>query len=199
MNAITDNETYIEKTFKGLSAPELNVSECEFEECDFVDCDLSQSCFARCKFINCSFSGCNLSLASFPYSRINNVQFSHTKLVGVDWTRANWPSFNLDQEISFRFCILNDCSFYGLTMHELILDECKLHDVDFRSGDFTEASITGCDLTNSLFARTNLSQADFSDSVNYTIDVLENRLTGAKFSRFEALALLESLGIELVD
>ncbi|MBF4300672.1 pentapeptide repeat-containing protein, partial [Vibrio anguillarum] len=38
-----------------------------------------------------------------------------------------------------------------------------------------------------------------SESTAYSIDVLENNVKKAKFSRYEALSLLESLGIELVD
>ncbi|WP_434940704.1 hypothetical protein ACRWQN_10470 [Shewanella sp. HL-SH8] len=47
--------------------------------------------------------------------------------------------------------------------------------------------------------RTNLQKADFAESTNFNINVLENTLKQAKFSRYEALNLLDSLGIELVD
>tara|TARA_R110002111_G_C6004265_1_gene373593 strand:- start:7724 stop:7849 length:126 start_codon:yes stop_codon:yes gene_type:complete len=39
---------------------------------------------------------------------------------------------------------------------------------------------------------------DFTESTGFGIDVLENKLARAKFTRFEALSLLESLSIELV-
>jgi fluoroquinolone resistance protein len=58
--------------------------------------------------------------------------------------------------------------------------------------------MTDCDFSQSLFMRTNLESVDFTDSYNFNIDVLENRVNKAKFSRFEALNLLNSLGIELV-
>jgi uncharacterized protein YjbI with pentapeptide repeats len=78
-------------------------------------------------------------------------------------------------------------------------DECKLHEVDFREGNFANSKMIYCDFTNSLFMRTNLQSVDFTESSNFNIDVLENRLSKAKFSRYEALSLLDSLGIELVD
>ncbi len=199
MEKIANYQTFVEQEFKGIDVSGQEFTDIEFEECEFIDCDFSHVCFARSKFIACSFSGCNFSLAQFPYTRLNDVHFRQTKLVGVDWTRANWPAFNLDQQISFKQCILNDNSFFGLTMHELVLDDCKLHDADFRDADLTGAKINGCDLTNSLFMRTNLRAADLTESQNYYIDVLENQLREAKFTRFDALVLLESLGIELVD
>ncbi|MFP2768121.1 hypothetical protein [Oceanisphaera sp. KMM 10153] len=54
-------------------------------------------------------------------------------------------------------------------------------------------------LQNSLFIRTKLHNVDFSEPGHFNINVLENTLTKARFSRYEALSLLENLGIELVD
>jgi fluoroquinolone resistance protein len=56
-----------------------------------------------------------------------------------------------------------------------------------------------CDFTHSLFVRSNLHNVDFTESSNFTLNVLVNRVSKAKFSRFEALSLLEGLDIELVD
>lgn len=79
------------------------------------------------------------------------------------------------------------------------MEGCKVHNVDFRDGDFSEANFTYSDFTGSLFSNTNLSGADFSEATDYDIDVLHNKIKHAKFSRFEAVRLLEGLEIELVD
>ena len=199
MAEIKNNQEYFEDSFNKLQATKLVLSGCEFEDCEFKECDFSEALFKSCKFINCTFKRCNLSLMSIPYSSFYEVDFTECKLVGVDWTKASWPSFNLDSMLKFSQCILNDASFFGLTLNELQLDECKLHEVDFREGDFANATMTYCDFTNSLFVRTNLQNVDFTGSSNFNINVLENRLSNAKFSRYEALSLLDSLGIELVD
>ena len=138
-------------------------------------------------------------MIKIPRSRFFEVDFVECKLVGVDWTRAYWPSLHLDSELKFTKCILNDSSFFGLTLNELKLDDCKLHEVDFREGDFSNSSLIYCDFTNSLFMRTNLHNVDFTDSCNFNIDVLENKISEAQFSRYEALNLLDSLGIKLID
>ncbi|MCE0495458.1 pentapeptide repeat-containing protein [Vibrio salinus] len=199
MGGLSDNEQYFDVSFEKLEISDASYQGIEFEECQFTDCDFSGVRFAGCKFINCEFLKCNLSLFSLPNSRLFGVTFVESKLVGVNWTLAEWPIYHVDFELKFVRCILNDSSFFGLTLNELVMDECKLHDVDFREGDFTGSVMTLCDFTNSLFMHTNLQNADFSDSVSYAIDVLENRIKGATFSRYEALNLLESLGIELVD
>lgn len=185
--------------FSKLESNGLTFENIEFEECLFSHCQFSDTQFRRCKFINCTFEQCNLSMVVWSYSRLSEVEFTDCKLVGIDWTKADWPVYRRDAELVFTRCIMNDNSFFGLAMHGLKLLDCKLHDADLREGDFTDAIMTGCDFSHALFLRSNLTKADFSDSTDFNINVLENTINGATFSRFEALALLESLGIELVD
>ena len=49
------------------------------------------------------------------------------------------------------------------------------------------------------FKETDLTGADFTGAVNYRIDINHNKIKKAKFSRLEAVSLLESLDIELTD
>ncbi|MCC4798205.1 hypothetical protein BCT30_00605 [Enterovibrio norvegicus] len=199
MQTIESNNEYYNETFNKLELNDETLTQCEFEECEFIDCHFSSTEFRSSKFINCTFTRCNLSLLKIPFSKFNEVVFNACKMVGIDWTRAEWPTYRVDAELKFTQCILTDASFFGLTLHSLTLSECKLHDVDFRDGDFTESTLTYCDFDRAQFMRTNLQNVDFTESTNVFLNVLENRVTGAKFSRYEALNLLESLGIELVD
>lgn len=199
MKVFKDGEQYLDTVFKKHEVPEAHYKDIEFEECQFSDCDFSGVKFQNCNFVNCEFVRCNLSLTDLSNSKLFGITFRESKLVGVDWTKATWPIYHLDFELRFERCILNDSSFFGLTLNELMLDECKLHDVDFREGSFNDSTLNYCDLTHSVFMRTSLEKVDFCDSTNYAINVLENNVKGAKFSRFEALNLLECLGIELVD
>ncbi|WP_339388599.1 pentapeptide repeat-containing protein [Vibrio caribbeanicus] len=196
---IIDNDSYFARSFDKGSVSEENFQGIEFEECHFTDCDFSNACFQDCRFINCTFKSCNLSLTKFPKTRFMDISFSECKLIGIDWTNAEWPVYHNDFGIKYYRCILNDASYYGLTLQELVFEECTVRDADFREGDFSKSSFIACELNRSLFIHTNLENVDFSDSANFTINVLQNRVTGAKFSRYEALNLLESLDIDLVD
>lgn len=84
-------------------------------------------------------------------------------------------------------------------MQDLVMEECKAHNVDFREGDFSNSNFTYTDLSGCFFSNTNLSGADFSEATDYDIDVYQNIIKKAKFSRLEAVRLLSSLEIELVD
>ena len=133
------------------------------------------------------------------YSKYSDVCFRDSKLIGIDWTKVAWPKFIFDSPVKFYKSILNDCSFYGLSLQDLVLEECKAHNVDFREGNFSNSNFTYTDLSGSFFGNTNLSGVDFSEATDYDIDIYRNIIEKAKFSRFEAVSLLDSLDIELVD
>src|SRR5690554_96272 len=199
MTSFSSNDQYFQQQFNNQIEADALFNQIEFEDCQFVDCNFSQTEFKHCKFVNCEFVRCNLSLTKIPLSRFTEVTFRECKMVGIDWTRAQWSSYQFHSELKFYKCILNDSSFFGLELHEVVMEECKAHDVDFRDTKLNGASLTYTDFSNSLFGRTNLSGADLSEATNYSIDVLENNLNKATFSRYEALSLLDSLGIKLVD
>jgi fluoroquinolone resistance protein len=200
MNTIDhDHAEFISINFKGLILVEEELSEKEFDGCTFETCDFTDATLKNCIFVDCHFINCNLSLVKLGYSQFRDVIFEGSKLIGVDWTSAYWPILTLTAPVKFIQCILNNSSFFKLNLQELVIEECKAHEVDFREGDFGEANFTFTDFTHSLFGKTNLRNADFTDASNYNIDVYQNELKNAKFSRLEAVNLLVSLGIKLVD
>ena len=200
MPELADDVTeYWSKSFIGLDLSSKEICCREFEACTFKNCDFSEAVFKRCKFIDCEFVACNLSMVDIESSKFSAVLFRDSKLIGINWTRASWPNMAFSSPIKFRKCIVNDSSFFGLQLQEIVLEECKAHHVDFREGDFNSANFTHSDLSGCLFSGTNLTDADFSEATNYDIDIHQNTLKGARFSRFEAVRLLESLDIELID
>ena len=79
------------------------------------------------------------------------------------------------------------------------MKECRVKDVDFRNATLKEANFSSSDFKGALFANTHLENANFTDAQNTSIDIRTNNLKGAIFSRYEALYLLETMGIVLVD
>lgn len=196
---LEDKNEYISQTFTNQDFSGLEIASKEFEDCTFTGCNFSDATLKRCNFVDCEFVNCNLSNLELGYSKFSEVYFRDSKLVGVDWTKAAWSNFDFAAPIKFYKCIVNDSSFFGLSFQDFVLEDCKAHNVDFREGDFINSNFTYTDFTNSLFGKTNLGSADLSEATNYDIDVYRNEIKNAKFSRFEAARLLDSLEIELVD
>ena len=93
--------------------------------------------------------------------------------------------------------MINSSSFYGLNQTKIVIEECRAHDVDFREANLSGANFSHTDLASSLFGNTNLTGAKFNDAVNY--DINTSLVKNATFCRYEAIRLLDSLGINLID
>jgi len=195
---VFEQSIYFDQNFSELEYKQESFQAIEFDNCNFSDCNFSESTFQRCKFIDCTFTRCNFSNAQFDLSKMNEVTFSESKLVGIDWSKLDWPSLSLPCPMQFHACLLSHSSFFGLEISELIMQHCKAQEVDFRSANISQGQFNFSDFSGSLFNQSNISGASFEDAYHYDIDIFNNRIKGALFSRDEALSLLNSLDIELV-
>ncbi|QNJ99845.1 pentapeptide repeat-containing protein [Dyella telluris] len=189
-----DDETFEDADFTGATLDGIRFHECSFRRCNF-----SEATLARCRFSDCDFTDCNLSLTRLTGSLFDAVHFTDCKMVGINWTQAHWPRVRLAKALAFHRCVLNDSSFFGLDLRECELVECRARDVDFTDANCEQADFSSTDLFESVFARTRLAGANFIDAQNYRIDIFTNDIKRARFSLPEAVALLDSLDIELQD
>jgi uncharacterized protein YjbI with pentapeptide repeats len=196
---ILSGSQYNDQVFKGLTLSNDSVISSSFHECRFVGNSFVETNFQNCRFIQCEFNGCDLSLAQFTSCVFSGVQFEASRLIGIDWTRADWNTSSLGKPVKFDKCNISHSTFIGLKLDTITIIDCTAHDVDFREADLSRTDFDGTDLTESLFLNTNLSKADFSGARNYAISPETNTLKGAKFSLPEAMSLLFNLDIVLVD
>lgn len=194
-----NNSEHFSQIFNGLDLSSKKIESSIFESCTFNKCNFSGAIFSNSQFIDCEFSQCNLSIVKIEFSKFSDVVFDECKVIGVDWTTASWSDIKLCSPIKFYQCIINDSIFFGLNLSGIVIKECKAHDVDFRDSDFSESDFSHTNFQGSMFSQTNLSGASFIDAINYNIDINFNNISKAKFSRYEAIRLLDSLDIELVD
>jgi uncharacterized protein YjbI with pentapeptide repeats len=133
-------------------------------------------------------------------SAFSGVKFEGSKVIGVNWSDANWKSVGLlAPSIDFVRCTINYSTFIGLSLKKAQFAQCIAHDVDFTETDLTQANCSDTDFAESRFSQTNLTEANFTHASNYVIDVHFNKVKNATFSLPEAMSLLYSLGIHLVE
>ncbi len=149
--------------------------------------------------MDCTFSGCDLSLTQIPKSNFTSAYFERTKFIGVDWARADWSRGNLGGPLSFSDCVLNYCTFIGLSLRGFACTDSLAREVDFREADLTNGDFSGTDLSGSIFMNTVLDGADFRAASNYNISPMENSISKAVFSLPEGISLLYSMDIQLED
>jgi fluoroquinolone resistance protein len=199
LETIVDRMDVFAETFKGVNLHGVKITKAEFDDCTFVSCDFSETVFSFCKFTECHFENCNLSLMKPTNTKMSDVTFNSCKMIGIDWTKGDWKSLLNPGPLRFHECILDDSNFFGLALDGIVMKECRIKEVDFRDATLRRADLSGSDLKGSLFNNTHLEGANFSNAQNTMIDIRTNHLKGAIFRRFEALFLLESMGIVLVD
>jgi uncharacterized protein YjbI with pentapeptide repeats len=185
--------------FEGMIFKQSELFASEFSECTFTDCNFQGTILRECRFVDCSFSASDLSLVEVPGTAFLDVRFEDSKVVGVNWSRANWSLPGIKDRLSFFRTMINHSTFLGLSLPGLKVIDCSAWGADFREADLSDADFNGTDLKDSLFSKTDLTAADFSRARNYLIHPGQNTLTKAKFSMPEALALLFTLDILLVD
>jgi len=186
---------YQDQIFKGLRTTQTMAEQKEFEDCTFLLSSMTDLCFSQCRFIDCIFDRCDMSLCAFPHSAFVGCVFQNTKLVGIDWTQADWTGLKLQEPVRFDACVLSHSTFIGMQITDLKMMGCISTDVDFREADLAGVDFSGTDLSQSLLHQTNLEGADFRHAMKYTIQPEVNRLTKAKFSMPEAMSLLYNMDI----
>lgn len=192
-----DLNRYSDQTFTNLTLEEAQLEHVEFQNCQFKQCKFPGVIFKKVKLTDCDFESCDLSLSKFPGCKFSEVSFKDSKLAGINWTELSWPLVKLTSPLYFYTSNISHSSFYGLELADLIIEDCKAHDVDFREANLNHACFISTDLQNSLFMHTNLKHADFTNAVNYNIDIQHNTLTHASFSFPDVIGLLNHLNIKI--
>jgi fluoroquinolone resistance protein len=190
---------HADQAFKEVRLEHDQLVSSEFYDCAFVRCSFVETVFRNCRFVNCAFQRCDLSLVQVAGSTFSATRFEDSKVIGVDWTQAEWPTAGLGDPVGFFRSAISHSTFIGLRLKGIQIRDCVAVDVDFRETDLSQADFAGTDLSQSLFSDTDLTEADLSRARNYRIDPGRNVLSQARFSLPEAMALLHSMDIVLIE
>jgi uncharacterized protein YjbI with pentapeptide repeats len=196
---IEPGSDYSDQVFEKVSLEQAQIDSSTFYDCTFDRCSLVETTFRACRFVSCVFRDCDLSLMQVPHCSFTTTQFEKSRVIGVDWTKAHWAAKGLGKPIDFSTCAISHSTFIGLKLPGIRIRSCMALDVDFREASLFRADFTATDLSGSLFLATDLTEADLSQARNYQIDPSENVIKRAKFALPEAMSLLYSLDIVLVE
>lgn len=183
-----DSEDFINQNYTEHKLPQGEYDNCYFKNCDFSNSDLS-----HCSFLECKFENCNLSNVKLHQTALKDIQFTKSKMLGVDFSICN--DFLLS--VQFSECQLNFCSFYQLDLKNSSFEICELQEVDFMGANLNEISFTHCNLLQAQFENSNLESTDFRTATNYIIDLDQNQIRQAKFSQNGLNGLLAKYDIHI--
>ena len=99
--------------------------------------------------------------------------------------------------MAFDSCIMNLTSFYQLNFKQKTFKNCSLNEVDFTESDLSKSVFENCDLKHAIFDRTILINTNFKTAQNFSIDVENNKLKGALFSKNNLSGLLTKYQLKI--
>lgn len=163
-----------------------------FERCVFAGANLQSADLADCRFVDCRFEDSNLSVARVPGCVLQDVTFTGTKLVGIDWSVVARLSV-----VAFERCVLDQCAFVKMDLRKCGMRGSRLREAVFEGTDLSEADLRDTDLAGARFTGTKLVKADLRGARNYVIHPVENQVTGLRVSMPDAAGLVTALGVEV--
>lgn len=183
-----------DKTFEKVVYAEKVVKGREFQSCSFINCDFSNSEFYYSKFMDCKFEGCNLSMMKLSESTVNNVTFSNSKILGVNFSECQDFLFS----VMFDSCILDYSSFQGKKMLKTKFIRTSMKEVNLNKTNLSSSLFDQTDLSGALFEATNLSSANLISAYGFAIDPELNIIKKASFSQHGLAGLLARYQINIV-
>jgi fluoroquinolone resistance protein len=190
---------YADQVFKNNSMNQQMVDKVEFVHCTFKNSQFKESKWSMCIFKDCIFQKCDFHLSQFTRSSFLSVRFEDCQLVGINWSDSTLQKKSFLKTVEFHNSVLNYSTFTAAFLQKTAIKNCIAQNVDFSEADLSNASCIGSDFSGTRFENSNLTGADFRGARNYTIPVLRNQITKARFSLPEALSLLSTLDLEISD
>lgn len=186
MPAKPEGETFRNQDYTKTRFPFEKCDSCTFSNCNFSEQSLTEVNFTECRFVSCDFSN-----ARFGGTFFKDVQFTECKMTGADFSSCS--TFLL--KIELKTCKADYASFRTLPLANAHFNHCSFLGTDFTETDLKQAVFNDCDLQEAVFERTDLREANLVSAVNFTIDPEENRIKGARFSRWALGGLLRKYRI----
>jgi uncharacterized protein YjbI with pentapeptide repeats len=195
-----ERETVTGLVFDGSVFADVNwerVENAEFQGCTFVGSNLNEAVVKASRFVECRFERCDLSLWKPTDSVVGGCHFEDCRMLGIDWTIASWPRVALYEANTFLRCDLSHSTFADLDLGPTRFSECRLRESSFRFARMAGADLKESDCLGTDFHGADLSGAALVGVAGLTVDPLSSKLQGATVDADGAIAILESLGINL--
>ena len=186
--------SFEDHTFEGIEAPGADLSNKEFTRCTFRHCKLQESSWASSQLEECAFEDCDLTNLHPKGIKLRGVEFTRSKLLGVDWAMAV-----AHPVVGFTDCNMRYQLFVTTKLKNTRFVRCSLVECTFVDADLAKTTFTECDLAQSVFERCDLSGADFCTSRAVYFDPTKNKIKGARISVQTASLIAQAMGLRVIE
>ena len=196
MEAAREEEGEIfRRSFNGIFLSRIDGSHISFQQTAFQNCRFLNCCFDRASFTDVRFINCDFSNSSMNDVSLQSCAFVNCKALGTDFYGS-----------SIRHVSMENCNFRDAGMDAVRMSYVKAYHTDF-----TEASLSKCNITNVDWKDDCFKNASFFKTWLKDIDLTECDITGIVISDAkdelretvvnleQAIALAKRLGIVIKE
>jgi uncharacterized protein YjbI with pentapeptide repeats len=186
------------RVLSGAVEPGTEFCDLDLEECRIEGATLELSLWRRCTLDSCTLIGVNLSRASLIDVRLSDCTMRDSKAQAVSWSGVRAGGL-ATRSVTFEACRLDYGSFTETDVRGMRFVRCSLVDADFGGADARAVEFVDCDLSGARFAGADLRGALVVGATGLVLDVREIRTAGLRVDPGGALALVQALGVHVVD
>ena len=174
------------------------ITDLDLEDCRIEGSTLELTVWRRCSLESCTLSGVDLSRASLHDVRFSDCTLRDSKARAVRWAGARAGGV-AQRSLTVERCRLDYGSFAGADLRGMRFTGCSLVDADLSGADCREVEFVDCTLSGAQFAGADLRGALIVGGTGLALDVRETRTLGLRVDPVSALALVQGLGIAIVE
>ncbi len=188
---------YEGQIFKDLKRKSESFENYEFINCVFIDCIFEECKLLKCTFNGCKFEKCRVISLKAESSNLKNAELTNCNLIGIHWGDLLPTGRFADPIKKMQNCLLKYNTFTGMNLTKFNFSNSEVIDSLFSECILTESNFKRGRLERTEFFKCDLNKADFREASGYQIDIMSNKLKGARFSFPEVVNLLNSLSIKI--
>lgn len=169
----------------------------EFVECVFNHCVIENCKLRYCSFSGCTFLRCRVMNLEAEHSQMKYSQFIECNIAGVDWSYLLSGAKFAGPISKLSDCHLKYNTFSGMLLKKFDFSGSEILSSMFAQCDMTESNFQKCKLEKTEFLKCDIRKCDFREATGYQINIMENKLRGARFSYPDVMSLLSVLEIKI--
>ena len=176
---------------QNLEELELYDTDLKVAKCD--KCNILNSKLEKVSFMDAIFDNCNFSNSSFQGSSFVRCEFINCKLSGCDFTES------IQNNVVFTETNASYSNFSLSRLQNVVFENTVLRNAYFQEDIFKNVYFEKADLVQSQIFKTSLKDIDLSNSFIDGIVVSMEDIKGAIINEYQAIDLINLLGVKIKE
>ncbi len=193
IETLEDHADYASIALSGCKLAGQVATHILFEQMHFRRASFNRTRLTSLRMFDTCTEASDLSGAVWEQARLQRVEFTGCRLLGVQWLEAQL------EDALFKDCNLEEAVFASATFKSARFEKCTLRGASFEEAHLAGVVFSECDLTNADLRGARLHGTDFRGSVISGVQAGATELQGAIIDPSQAIQVVGLLGVTVKD